>query len=464
MTWRNALIACAALLVACVGDQKAKNGAIQLVNAVPDGPLLSLVLDSAATATFTNVDYRVATGFAVRGAGPVRITVAPVVAANQFPPIDLPATSLATNDELTIVALGRIADASLGHVEILNKTSAVPAGQTRVQFLHGAGAFPAVDVYLTDNAVTDLTGVTPLVSNLMFKQNNSRTLITATNSGRMRITSVGDPATVLFDSGQLVLPAEGDLLYTILENFGPGSVTHPLAISASSGVSSSLLIDQGVGAELRVVHAAPQTLPVDITLQDTSTTPAPALVTLTTGLGYRGIFPDPNGYSDIPAATYTINFLNSADGTTLATSTGEVFQRGSAFTVVLDGLSTSLARLALADNVRRVATEGRVRVVNLAPSAATGVLDLYVYLSTSTVDSETARLSSSGSGTQTGYLSLAPGIYNIAATVPGSKTEFRLPPQTLTVEANKVYTALIVEDAAGGTPPALSLLGLDDFP
>jgi hypothetical protein len=91
-------------------------------------------------------------------------------------------------------------------------------------------------------------------------------------------------------------------------------------------------------------------------------------------------------------------------------------------------------------------------------------LDLYVYLSTSTVDSETARLSSSGSGTQTGYLSLAPGIYNIAATVPGSKTEFRLPPQTLTVEANKVYTALIVEDAAGGTPPALSLLGLDDFP
>ena len=37
----------------------------------------------------------------------------------------------------------------------------------------------------------------------------------------------------------------------------------------------------------------------------------------------------------------------------------------------------------------------------------------------------------------------APGVYNIAATVAGSKTDFRLPPQTLTVEANKAIVPLV---------------------
>ena len=106
MGWRMVLVAAVALLSACVGDQKARNGAVQLVNAAHDGPRLRLLLDGTLQAA--GVDYRVATGFFARGAGPVHIAVQQVVPGatdGVVTQIDQPAAKLEVNDELTIVMI-----------------------------------------------------------------------------------------------------------------------------------------------------------------------------------------------------------------------------------------------------------------------------------------------------------------------------------------------------------------------
>lgn len=470
MSWRIVLIVAAALLSACVGDQKAKNGAVQLVNAVPDGPRLTLVMDGTVQAS--GVDYGVATGFYPRGAGSAHIAVQQIVPGatdGVVTQIDQPSALLAVNDELTIVMTNTSADPAANHVEIRNKTVAVPAGQTRLQFVHAASTSALmnepIDVYVTDNSVTSLAGLPPLAT-ISYKGHSERTLVTSTQSARIRLTKAGDAATVWLDSGQLTFPAEGDFIYTVVANVGPGKVAYPLVLSASSGVSSGLIGDTAVMASLRVVHGSPDTGAVDLTLQDTVTTPAPPVLRPATGLNYLSIAPAQNAYIDVPPSTYTTSFLDSTDNTkTEYSSVGDIYIRGGSYTVIFDGLHAALGRLVLGDDVRRVATEGRVRVVNAAPSASTGALDIYVVATGTVLSAQTPaltpQLAGSLVGSQTGYLSFATGDYDIIATATGSTTDIRLR-QTLSVAVNQVYTAVMVEKSGGGAP--LALLGLDDFP
>jgi len=83
--------------------------------------------------------------------------------------------------------------------------SAPPSGQALLRLVNVRPDVGAVDVYKT-TGTTDLTGLTPVVSNLAFGA-VSRYVSYTSDPTRIIVTAVGDPSTVLHDSGTFTDPA-----------------------------------------------------------------------------------------------------------------------------------------------------------------------------------------------------------------------------------------------------------------
>jgi hypothetical protein len=360
------------------------------------------------------------------------------------------------NDEFTYVLIGKVADASLERLTIKTRTTAVPAGQARLQFVHTSSGTGPVDVYVTaPDAV--LTGLSPTVAALAYRGVTDQQILPA-GTVEIRVTEAGNPANVLFDSGNQVLGREADLLFAVVDYVGPGQLQHPLALSELTGISAAVIVDRNVQPSLRIVHAAAAIGPVNVTLDDgAGNTGVPAIPP---GLAFGSVDPSPALYRDVPANLYTVKYIDTADTTkTLLTATLSAVL-GSARTLVFAGAAATPQQLTLGDNLRRVATEGRVRLVYTSPLA--GAVDIYIQ-PTSVTDLTTVspNLTAAVLGSDTGYLVYLAGDYQITLTATGSKTDIKLQ-RTLTVANGGVYEA-IVTDTVGGVAP-LTLIPLDDFP
>lgn len=433
------------VLAGCDNDNGVDFASYRVLHAVPDAPRVNVLIDG--TVALSAVDYKEGTGFLQDVAGTYSVQVDALVpggTATVIGPADIP---LAGRTQTSIIAIGKAGDGSIEPFIHTRDITPVAAGSARAEVVHGAPDAPPVDVYVTapnaDLAASARLGDTAI----SFKDSIGPVEVPA-GAYQIRVTLEGQTDEVVFDSGEVALADNDDLLIVAVEATGAGTAPISLMLMSDAGVAE--LLSAETPANLRVVHDSPDTPAVDVVVNGDFANP------LVPGIVYPEVVPA-DGYATVPAATYDVVVTDSATQGLMPIMEQLTVAAGSETTVAAVDFLADVRLLLLADDNRRLATAAKVRLVHGSPSA--GLVDIYV-----TADGDIANVDPNFEDVpfeaDTGYVELAEGSYVVTVTGPDSKTP-AFTPVPIAVINSGVYTA-IVRDAPGGGAP-FSVITLDDF-
>jgi len=459
-----AAIAAAAVLAACDSDdgsvgppavpQIQQTAAVRFIHAVPDAPDVNIRAANALVAF--ELDFGEATRFLQLSTGSKSIRVDANVPGGPVTVIGPVDVTFSADTDYTIVATGEVDPSGepLAPLVIANPDVAVGAGNVRAEVVHAAPNAPAVDIFVTAPGAA-LASAVPIAGGSTPFGASSGPLEVPAGDYQIRVTLPGS-TTPVFDSGVVTLSDRSDLLIVAIDNTGPGE--SPIKLLVHPGGDEFEILDAGTPAEVRVVHAVPDAPPVDVYINDATAASAPAI----SGLDYPDAVPGADSYVALDPGT--TNVLVTAAGNTgiiAIPSTDLELAAGRQYTVYATGtLAGGIVPYVTADDDRSIATEARVRIIHLSPSA--GPVDIYVTAPMTDITNVTPSFSNVELREETGYVRLAGGTYDVTVTVAGTKTA-AIGPATITLSDGGVYTAAARDpdpDAAGDT---LGLILLDDF-
>jgi len=444
---RPIAVAAAALIVAGCGGSSGSSVppfdvSLQVLHASPDAPRVNVLVNGGPV--LQAVDYGTGSEFLDLRSGAYDLAVEGIIPTGNAVVIDLPGTSLAADTEYSVLAVGKVADGSLEALVIENPVTPVGAGNVRAQVVHASPDAPAVDVYVTAPGA-DLAASAPL-GTISFKGTLGPVEVPA-GDYQIRVTLENTPATVVFDSGTVALADGASLLIAAITNTGPGAAPVSLVVLPGDAAAFSLL-DTATPANLRVIHASPDAPTVDVVVDDNFAAPlVPALS-----------FPEFTPYVGVTPAAYNVKVTDSATQGIIALDFDAKLEAGMEYSVYATGLLAGITELVLVDDNRPVATESKVRIVHASPAA--GDVDIYVTVPGTDIATTGANFAGIPLRAETGYVSLAPGSYDVSVTPAGDSGTVAIF-ANITVDAGGVYTA-VARDAAGGGGP-LGLILLDDF-
>ena len=281
---------------------------------------------------------------------------------------------------------------------------------------------------------------------------------------RIRVTLPGS-TTPVFDSGTVTFPAGADLLVVAVDNTVAGRTAvgaPPITLLVSDGASTFEILDAATPAEVRVVHAVPDAPAVDVYINDPMATNAPSI----SGLSYRQAFPmqaiaGPDAYAALDAGTNNLLVTVAGNpGATAIPATDLDLAPGQRYSVYASGSLATIEPFVREDDDRSIATEARVRILHLAPSA--GLVDIYITAVGADINNEAPTLEDVDFQADTGYLSLAGMPYDVTVTLAGTKT-VAIGPATVTLNDGSVYTAVARDPDPSVVNDTFGLILLDDF-
>lgn len=419
----------------------ANTAELSVIHASADAPAVDLELNGQVVAR--NLDFKQAWPNQLVGAGSTQITVRGVLPGGARPAVIGPAgITLEAQRRYAVLAVGGVA--AIQPLIITRDSSAVPAGSARLQVVHAAPAAPRVAVYVTaPNA--NLAASAP-AGTFSFRESFGPTAVPA-GEYQIRVTPAGTPGTVVFDSGPVRLDAGADLLIAAVPNTTTGASPITLLATTTTGGRIELL-DRSAPAALRVVHASPDAPAVSIVVNDNFAQPlVPSLA-----------FPAFTGFVQVPPATYNVKVTPTGNPGLIAINANLTLARGAEYSVFAVGRLAAIEPLVLRDDRRRVATQGKVRILHASPTA--GAVDLYVLAPGASLATATPAFTNVPFKADTGYVSLAAGSYDVVVTPTGTRTP-AIGPARVTVANGGIYT-IAARDAAGGGVP-LGVILLDDF-
>lgn len=235
----------------------------------------------------------------------------------------------------------------------------VDTEQVRVQVVHATAVAPEVDVYVTAPDA-DINTASPL-GTFRYKGDLGPVEV-ATGDYQIRVTPK-DTKDVLFDSGNVTLAGESDLVIAAVSNTKGGD--SPIQLVVLDGTGSGVIADKNIPASVRVIHDSPDAPAVDIVVNDNFAAP------LVESLAYPEFTP----YVNVPAGTYNIK-VAVADTQTSVINADLTFTAGTMQSVLAVNTVANIEPLVLMDDSRSVATEAKVRLVHGSPTA--GSVDIYV--------------------------------------------------------------------------------------
>lgn len=418
---------------------------LRVHHASADAPAVNITVNGDVF--LENVDYQQSSAVATVDEGTYSVGVDAILpggdTATVIGPLDL---DLEGDMRYEVFALGRVDDETLEPFLIANEVSEVSEGQVRLQALHGVPVDLLVDLYVTEFGA-DLASEQP-VDSLNYQDHTPQVEIPG-GDYQIRITVAGDPSAVVFDSGEIALPAGADLVVSAVPSVAANSDERPIALLVADGEGSTVIHSVDAGADLRVVHAVADAPAVDILVND-----AVAIPDLP--------FLDFAGYVNLPADEYNVK-VNAAGTDTTVIEADLALENAWEYTVMAVGElgDESITAAVFQDSNRRISTEAKVRIFHASPAA--GPVDIYVTATSAFEDAEPAF-----SGVDfvvddiqtTGNVALAPGEYFVTVTLAGT-TDAAIGPVMVDLSAGGIYTAIAVDATGGGLLPQLILL--DDF-
>ncbi|MCR9277178.1 MAG: DUF4397 domain-containing protein [Pseudomonadaceae bacterium] len=442
------IVAAALFLAACSSDSNdpvptgstAGSGSadVAVIHASADAPAVDVIVNGG---TFTSgLEFgQVRSSTIIPGALTVEVEgIVPGGNATVIGPVDL---ALGDGEKLTIIASNDVA--AIEPIVISEARASVSASDVRVRVVHTAPAAPMVDVYVSAPG-TDITGEAP-TGTFSYGEILGPLTIPA-GAYQIQVAVAGDPTAVVYDSGALDLAGGSDL--TILAIPDTGAASAPISLLVVNDVVATEILDASATAAVRVVHASPDAPNVDVVAGDDFSAPVVSDLAYTQQSAQLDLAPGSINVKVVPTGSETPVVID-AD---LALAAGESYR------VYATGLLADIAPLVLVDDLRAIATEARLRIVHASPSA--GNVDVYLVEPGTDITTVAAALSDVPFRAESGYLSVAPGDYDVVVTPAGSDLP-AIGPATVSLEAGGIYTAAARDEFGSGTP--LGLILLDDF-
>ena len=430
---------------------------LQVIHAVADAPSVTVNVGGPppAGSELDGLEFRsVASGVFTPGTFAVTVDANPAEADPILGVIDADDVEFVVNTRTIIVAAGVV-----GAIEPVVLTQdvcwAASTGQSTVRIVHAAPDAGLVDIYAT---APDGELVDPVTLDY---QGESGVLTLSPGDYQIRVTPTGVPGTILFDSGTTTLVGGEDIIAVAITNTTASPAPITLLVADSTTGDFGEVQDTAVPAgDLQIVHASPDAGLVDI-LADGAV--------LVDSADYTAVADFP----DLAAGTYDIE-IRPEDGD----ETTNVFQGD----VTLDaGVTAKAIAIGLvaatgeddderpvfdlgiyADDHRRVSTDTKIRAIHAG--ASIGDIDLYV-VATGTDITTVDPTISGGFGASTGFLSLAPGNYDLVVTTTETVEEVEVVTEVsridnVPLDAGGVYTAVAIDDP--DNVGLLTTLSLDD--
>ncbi len=423
---------------------------LRALHASPDAPAVNIIVNGAQA--LAGVDYTQGSGF-LPVTETTEVQVEAIVPGGNVTVIDA-TLPLDFSTDYTVIAVGQVAT-PISALLIENPTGElITQGSFRAQVVHAAPNAPAVDVYVTAPTAT-LASSTPVATALTFQDFTGRLEVPA-GTYRIRVTTTGntDPASVVFDSGELPLAAGADLLIAAVENTGPGDT--PIQLVALDGTTSFQLLDANTPASVVAVHASPDAPAVDI-LADVLSTATVEALPLAVNLPFAQA-------CEIPAVPspgdYGLSVTATGDPATVPLQFDLSTAKGDELTAIVTGFAfttPAIQALPLITSTRSVFTEAKLRVVHASPS--TGNVDVYLLADGTDFNaaSTTPSLPAVPYGADSGILSVAPGLYDVYVTPAGNKSVVAIEVQNFPLSGGDVLDVIARDPAANGSEGALPL-------
>jgi hypothetical protein len=410
---------------------------LRIIHAVPDAPTVNVFAGAAVLAGLENVDYQVSSPWITVDEGTYGVRVEANVPGGTA---DVITASLTLDGEKSynVLAVGSTTDGTIEPLVVSVDRSAVTSGNVRVQIVHAAPAAPMVDIYVT--APGDDIEVAQPLATASFKDSTGQVEV-AGGDYQIRITPAGSK-TVIFDSGTVALPADTDLLVAATQNTGTGP--SPVTLLVADGTSSFKIWDVDSKANIRVVHAVSDAPAVNVIANNA--------LTLFDGISY----PDVTSYIAFDAGDYSVDVaVDGAESTVVIDDAAITVESGLFYTAFANSDLASIGLDFVVDMPRPVATAAKVRVFHASPDAS--AVDIYV-----TADGDISYATPNFASvtfttpnlTETGYVELPAGDYVVTVTVAGSK-DTAIETGVLSLEVNKVYTAIAIDGLLEGDGPTL---------
>ena len=442
---------------------------LRALHASPDAPAVNISIDG--TQALPGVDFAAGSGFVGVGqaanvtptGADVEVSVAAILPDGSEVNALTATLPLEFDTETTVIATDTVAGGlPLTPILVTNPIGAeIAAGSFRAQVVHSAPSAPPVNVY-----------VTALGGPLDMPVNGAAPLAFGEQTGQLPVPEgdyqiriavppavVGDPPTVVYDSGEITLAAGADLLIVAVDNVFLGESAVQLVVM--DGMGAAQLLDTGTDAGAVAVHLSPDAPAVDI-LADIVDTTANEQLVLASNLSFGD------------AACFIGNIPAPVDFTLSVTATGDTTSVldipfssvvNEAATVVVGGYLLGgmpmIQGIPLGIDGRSVITEAKIRLTH--GSASTGPVDIYLLPAGGDINAVDPDFADVTFGGDTGVLTIDPNVnYDLYVTGAGSKTPAISVPG-FDPDAGAVLD-IIARDMAGGMAldPAPLLVRYDD--
>jgi len=341
--------------------------------------------------------------------------------------------SLRSDTKYDVIAVGKVGDETIEPLILTDDGARDDANSARLRVAHlspeaQAAAGGPVDVYVTASGEELPAEATFSFS---FKESVGPLELTASDDYRIRVTPAGSD-TVVYDSGQIGLPAGSDLLVGAVDNTGANGDASPISLIVVNGENVAEIFDVDQQSGVRVVHNSFDAGVVDVLLND---------VVAVDDLAYPQAAPGSmlDNYAQVPVGTQNVKVTPFNDNATVAIEANLDFAAGVGYTVIANGLFADIEALVLTDTVRDIATQASVRVVH--GSTLAGPVNVYLLPAGQTeVGNASPALSGVEFGQESGYLAVTPDTYNLVVTdVDGNVA---IGPLEVNLEASGIYTAI----------------------
>ena len=426
---------------------------LRALHASPDAPLVNIWIDEAAA--LTDVDFNEGSGFVGVGlaenvtedGADVRVRVEGIIPGGNADVLDA-TLPFDFGTETTVIASGSIEENTFAPIIITNEAGEeIADGSFRAQVVHASPSAPAVDVYVTaldGDLVNPVNGEEPLA----FGRWTERLEVPAgPYQIRVAVPVEGDDPIVVYDSGEIPLPAGADLMIVATQNVFLGESAVQLMVL--DGTAAAPLLDKDTPAAALAVHLSPPGTPAVDILADVGSTAEMEMIKLVENLDYtESCVINPVGAPE----DYTLSVVATGDTTSVLDIPYEArVNEGTAVIVSGKIEDASLTAIPLAVDGRSVWTETKLRITHGSPS--TPNVDIYLLADGQLPSDEDTSCEANGFcdvpfGADTGVLKIQPGVtYDAFVTAAGSTdAAITIPDFT---PANGQVLEVIARDAFG---------------